>query len=113
MENDKLKLNALIKNPKQYFLLLKPSLETRDDNYIIELKVEGYRDLFCILSDLLQTTRLAVDGIELSTGSTVNIERYIGSLLRIIEMLIPLEEAELLDILYRKHLNENNNNASN
>ena len=55
MENDKIKLNELIKNPEQYFLLLKPSLETRDDNYIIELKVEGYRDLFCILSDLLQT----------------------------------------------------------
>ncbi|RBN51389.1 hypothetical protein [Flavobacterium psychrolimnae] len=113
MENDKIKLNELIENPEQYFLLLKPSLETRDDNYIIELKVEGYRDLFCILSDLLQTTRLALDGIELSTGSIVNIERYIGSLLRIIEMLIPLEEAELLDILHRKYLNENNKNASN
>jgi hypothetical protein len=27
-------------------------------------------------------------------------------------MLIPLEEAELLDILYRKYLNENNNASS-
>ena len=117
MENDKIKLNELIENPEQYFVLLKPSLEAGDDNHTIELKVEGYRDLFCILSDLLQTTRLAVDGIELSAGSTVNIERYIeryiGSLLRIIEMLIPLEEAELLDTLYIKYLNENNKNASN
>lgn len=113
MGNDKIKLNELIENPEQYFVLLKPSLVARDDNHTIELKVEGYRDLFCVLSDLLHTTRLAVDGIELSAGSTVNIERYIGSLLRIIGMLIPLEEAELLDILHRKYLNENNKNASN
>ena len=113
MENDKIKLNELIENPEQYFLLLKPSLETRDDNYIIELKVEGYRDLFCILSDLLQTTRLALDGIELSTRSTVNIERYIGSLLRIIEMLIPLEEGDLLDMLHKKYLKENKKSTTN
>ena len=113
MENDKIKLNELIKNPEQYFLLLKPSLETRDDNYIIELKVEGYRDLFCMIMDLLKTAKFALDGIEVSIDSTRNAERYVGSLLRIIEMLIPLEEAELLDILYRKHLNEKNKSDSN
>ena len=113
MENDKIKLNELIENPEQYFLLLKPSLETRDDNYIIELKVEGYRDLFCMIMDLLKTAKFALDGIEVSIDSTRNAERYVGSLLRIIEMLIPLEEAELLDILYRKHLNEKNKSDSN
>jgi hypothetical protein len=44
---------------------------------------------------------------------TINTERYVGSLLRIIEMLIPLEEAKLLDALYRKYLNENNKNVPN
>lgn len=113
MEKDKIKLNEFIENPEHYFVLLKPSLETRNDIHTIELNVEGYRDLFCMIMDLLKTAKFALDGIEVSTGSTINIERYVGSLLRIIEMLIPLEEAELLDILYRKHLNENNKNASN
>lgn len=30
MEKDKIKLNEFIENPEQYFVLLKPSLETRD-----------------------------------------------------------------------------------
>lgn len=113
MEKDKIKLNEFIENPEDYFVLLKPSLKTRNDIHTIELNVEGYRDLFCMITDLLQAAKLALDGIEVSPGSTINIERYVGSLLRIIEMLIPLEEAELLDILYKKYLNENNKNASN
>jgi hypothetical protein len=33
--------------------------------------------------------------------------------LRIIEMLIPLEEADLLDMLYRKYLKENKKSTTN
>jgi hypothetical protein len=113
MEKDKIKLNELIENPEQYFVLLKPALETRNDIHNIEISVEGYRDLFCMIMDLLKTAKFALDGIEVSTNSTINTERYVGSLLRIIEMLIPLEEAELLDMLYRKHLNEKNKSDSN
>ena len=112
-KKDKIKLNEFIENPEHYFVLLKPALETRNDIHIIEISVEGYRDLFCMIMDLLKTAKFALDGIEVSIDSTRNAERYVGSLLRIIEMLIPLEEAELLDILYRKHLNEKNKSDSN
>ena len=102
-----------MKNPEHYFVLLKPALETRNDIHNIEISVQGYRDLFCLVMDLLKTAKFALDGIEVSIESTINTERYVGSLLRIIEMLIPLEEAELLDILYGKHLNEKNKSDSN
>lgn len=108
MGKDKIKLNEFIENPEHYFVLLKPTLETRNDIHIIEINVQGYRDLFCMIMDLLKTAKFALDGIEVSTESTINTERYVGSLLRIIEMLIPLEEAELLDMLYIKYLNEKN-----
>jgi hypothetical protein len=52
----------------------------------------------------------ALDGME---DSCRHSERYVGSLLKIIEMLIPLEEGELLDILYTKHLEENKKNVAN
>ena len=108
MEKDKIKLNEFIENPEHYFVLLKPALDTRNDIHIIEINVQGYRDLFCMIMDLLKTAKFALDGIEVSIESTINTERYVGSLLRIIEMLIPLEEAELLDMLYIKYLNEKN-----
>jgi hypothetical protein len=73
---------------------------------IIELKVEGYRDLFCILSDLLQTTRLAVDELS-SVQGVLNIERYIGSLENN-RNADSIGRGRTTDILYRKHLNENN-----
>ena len=113
MEKDKIKLNEFIENPEHYFVLLKPTLETRNDIHIIEINVQGYRDLFCMIMDLLKTAKFAFDGIKASIETSINTERYVGSLLRIIEILIPLEEAELLDMLYLKFLNEKNMNTSN
>lgn len=73
----------------------------------VELKVEGYRDLFCIIMDLLKAGMLALDGVETSDSTICrDPERYVYSLLRIIEMLIPMEEAALLDMFYRKYLDE-------
>ena len=73
----------------------------------LELKVEGYRDLFCIIMDLLKAGMLALDGVETSDSTICrDPERYVYSLLRIIEMLIPMEEAALLDMFYRKYLDE-------
>lgn len=112
MEKDKIKLNELIENPEHYFVLLKPALETRNDIHNVEINVQGYRDLFCMIMDLLKTAKFALDGIEVSMESTINTERYVGSLLRIIEMLIPLEEAELLDRLYQIHLDESKKNVT-
>lgn len=113
MENDKIKRSEFIDNLARYFVLLKPAVETRRDIHTIELKVEGYRDLFCMIMDLLKAGMLALEGIEGSGGNVRDPERYVGSLLRIIEMLIPLEEAELLDRLYQIHLDESNKSSSN
>ena len=75
--------------------------------------MQGYRDFFCMIMNLLKTAKFAFDGIKASIETSINTERYVGSLLRIIEILIPLEEAELLDMLYLKFLNEKNMNTSN
>jgi hypothetical protein len=103
MEKDAIKLNDFIENPEQYFGLLKPAIESRTDIHKIEINIEGYRELFCMIMDLLKVGMLALDGMEDSCRHT---ERYVGSLLKVIEMLIPLEEGELLDILHIKYLNE-------
>lgn len=39
-----------------------------------------------MIMDLLKTAKFALDGIEVSIDSTRNAERYVGNLLRIIEM---------------------------
>lgn len=107
MEDGKIKLIDLIGNPEDYFVMLRPASKNRNDNHAVELKVEGYRDLFCIILDLLKAAMLALDGVESSDSSICrDPEKYVYSLLRVIEMLIPLEEAELLDMLYRRHLDE-------
>ena len=62
--------------------------------------------------DLLKAGMLALEGIEGSGENVKDSERYVGSLLRVIEMLLPLEEEDLLDLLYTKHLNEKNKSGS-
>nr|WP_199001297.1 hypothetical protein [Flavobacterium sp. ASV13] len=106
MEDDKIKLSDVVENPEHFFIMLRPASKRRNDIHSIEINVQGYSDLFCLIMDLLKAGMLALDGIE---GSGENIrapERYVRSLLRITEMLIPMEEGDLLDMLYQKYLNE-------
>lgn len=112
MEDDKIKLNDLIEKPENYFIMLRPASKKRNNIHSVEINVEGYSDLFCIIMDLLKVGMLALEGIEGSGDNVRDPERYLGSLLRVIEMLIPMEEGELLDILYYKHLNEKNKSDS-
>lgn len=112
MEDDKIKLNDLIEKPENYFIMLRPASKKRNDIHSVEINVEGYSDLFCIIMDLLKAGMLALEGIEGGGANVRDPERYVGSLLRVIEMLIPMEEGELLDILYHKHLNEKNESDS-
>lgn len=113
MEDDKIKLNGLIDKPENYFKMLRPASKKRNNIHSVEINVQGYSDLFCIIMDLLKAGMLALEGIEGSGENVRDPERYVGSLLRVIEMLIPMEEADLLDILYRRHLSENDKNVSN
>lgn len=106
MEKETTTLNDLIENPERYFILLKPASETRTDRHTVEISVEGYRDLFCMIMDLLKAAMLALEGMEGRGTGTGQSEMYVCSLLRIIETLIPLEEAELLDLLYQRYLRE-------
>lgn len=113
MEKETTRLNDLLYNPEDYFVMLKPASKTRTDIHSLTLNVGGYRDLFCTILDLLKAGMLALEGVE-SCDNTIcrDPEKYVYSLLRIIEMMIPLEEAELLDMLYRKHLGEKNKSDS-
>lgn len=95
------------KNPEHYFLMLKPASKTRKDIYNLNINVQGYSDLFTMIMDLLKAGMLALDGIEISENNHKQTERYVYSLLKVIEMLIPLEEGDLLDILHRKYLKQN------
>lgn len=51
--------------------------------------------------DLLKAAMLALDGIELDDSGRGSEEKYVHTLLRITEKLIPLEEGDLLDILHQ------------
>jgi hypothetical protein len=106
MENDKNKLAGLIGNPGQYFAMLKPASATRKNIYNLQIDVTGYADLFCLVTDLLKAGMLALDGIEGSELQSRQTEKYIYSLLRIIEKLIPIEEANLLDLLHEQYVSE-------
>jgi hypothetical protein len=112
MKKNKIKLNNLVENPERYFVMLKPASKMRNDIHNLEINVQGYSDLFCLIMDLLKAGMLALEGIEGSGENVKDPERYVGSLLRVIEMLIPLEEGDLLDLLYIKHLNEKNKSGS-
>lgn len=112
MEDDKIKLNNLIEKPENYFIMLRPASKKRNDLHSVEINVQGYSDLFCLIMDLLKAGALALEGIEASEENVRDPERYVASLLRVIEMLVPMEEGELLDILYYKHLNEKNETDS-
>jgi len=106
MEEDKAKLSGLISNPQDYFTLLEPASSTRKNIYNVQVDFKGYSDLFCTIMDLLKAAMLALDGIELDDSGRGSAEKYVHTLLRITEKLIPLEEGDLLDILHQQYLHE-------
>ena len=107
MGKNKIKLSDMVENPEHYFVMLKPASKTRKDVYNLSINVSGYSDLFTMIMDLLKAGMLALEGIEISENYHKQTERYVYSLLKVIEMLIPLEEGDLLDILHRKYLKQN------
>jgi len=58
---------------------------------------KGYNDLFIIISDLLKVAILALENDD-EQG------RSIAKLLEIIYDLVPMEEGNLLDMLYKQYL---------
>lgn len=112
MKKNKIKLRDMVENPDHYFVMLKPASKTRKGIYNLNINVKGYSDLFIMILDLLKAGMLALEGIEISENNHKQTERYVYSLLKVIEMLIPLEEGDLLDILYRKHLKQNKKSSA-
>lgn len=111
MEEEKTKLRELISNPQDYFTLLEPASAVRKDIYNLQIDFKGYSDLFCTIMDLLKAAMMALDGIEMDDSGREHTERYVHTLLKITEKLIPLEEGDLLDILHKKFLDEKNKPA--
>lgn len=106
MKKDKIKLKQLVENPENYFRMLKPASKTRRKIYNVDIDVTGYNELFYTIIDLLKVAMLALDGIEMDNSGHIHTEKYVYTLLKIIEKMIPLEEADLLDILHEKYLKE-------
>ncbi|MBF4518736.1 hypothetical protein IRZ71_20465 [Flavobacterium sp. ANB] len=106
MKKNKIKLSDMVENPEHYFVMLKPASKTRKDIYNLNINVSGYSDLFTMIMDLLKAGMLALEGIEISENNHKQTERYIYSLLKVIEMMIPLEEGDLLDMLHSRYLKE-------
>ena len=106
MEKDKVKLSEIIPRPQDFFTLLEPASETRKDSCKLQIDFKGYSDLFCTIMDLLKVAMLALDGIEMDDSGKAHTEKYVYTLLRITEKMIPLEEGDLLDILHKQYLEE-------
>ncbi len=89
----------LIENPEHLFVMFTP-LNSRQDKFGLMTTCTGYNDLFCTICDLLQ---VATAALEYDNGEN----RGLAKLLEIIYDLIPMEEGNLLDILYRQYLDSN------
>ncbi|MFH7004216.1 hypothetical protein [Flavobacterium bizetiae] len=104
MEKNKLELEDIIENPEHYFTTLRPASETCSKINYLNVNVEGYSDLFSMIMDLLKTAMFAIEGMENSNYYLRDDEKCIAGHLRVIEMLLPLGEGEMLDILYSKYV---------
>ncbi|WP_432671142.1 hypothetical protein [Flavobacterium sp. SM2513] len=93
-------------NLAKYFTMLTPAYTTRKNSYNLQFHIHGYTDLFYLIIDLLKTAMLAIDGLEANNVKDVGREQYIGSLLKVIEKLIPIDEAALLDELHEQFWDE-------
>jgi hypothetical protein len=102
MENKKLELEDIIENPEQYFSL-RPELKKSSESNYLRVNIQGYSELFGLIEDLLRTAMFAVEGMENSIYYLRDGEKCIAGHLKVIEMLLPSDEGELLDILYRKY----------
>ena len=95
MENQA-KAIDFIADPQHLFVMFKP-INRKQDKFEVMTTCTGYNDLFIIISDLLKVAILALENDD-EQG------RSIAKLLEIIYDLIPMEEGNLLDILYRQYL---------
>lgn len=81
----------------RYFMTIKPINDKRD-GYAVEIKVLGYCELSCIISNMIKLCALALDdeALEISKGgkdSSIDI----ALLLKVVTQLFPLDEIEFLD----------------
>ena len=97
MENE-VKAIDLIEKPEHLFVMFTP-VNSRQDKFGLMTTCTGYNDLFCTICDLLQ---VAAAALEYDKGEN----RGLAKLLEIIYDLIPMEEGNLLDTLYRQYLDK-------
>lgn len=86
--------------------MLTPASKTWKNSYNLQFHIHGYSDSFYLIIDLLKTAMLAIDGLEANNVKDMDREQYIASLLKVIEKLIPIEEAALLDELHEQYWDE-------
>ena len=86
----------LIENPEHIFVMFKP-VNRQQTKFAVITTCTGYNDLFIIISDLIKVAIAALENDD-EQG------RSIAKLLEIIYDLIPMEEGNLLDTLYKQYL---------
>lgn len=97
MENQA-KAIDFIADPQHIFVMFKP-INRKQDKFEVMTTCTGYNDLFIIISDLLKVAILALENDD-EQG------RSIAKLLEIIYDLVPMEEGNLLDMLYKQYLEQ-------
>lgn len=97
MENE-IKAIDLIEKPQHLFVMFKP-INRQETKFGVITTCTGYNDLFIIISDLLKVAIAALENDD-EQG------RSIAKLLEIIYDLIPMEEGNLLDTLYKQYLDK-------
>ena len=99
MEN-RVKAIDFIENPEYVFTMFQPR-NKKQDKFSVIVPCSGYNDLFCIISKLL---KVAIAALEYEEEG----RKDIAALLELIHDLIPLEEGNLLDTLYKQFLQTKN-----
>lgn len=99
MENE-VKAIDLIEKPEHLFVMFKP-LNRQQTKFGVITACTGYNDLFIIISDIL---KVAIAALEYNDEEG----KSIAKLLEIAYDLIPMEEGNLLDTLYKQYLDKCN-----
>jgi formylmethanofuran dehydrogenase subunit E len=94
-----------IADPHHLFVMFKP-MNRKQDKFEVMTTCTCYNDLFIIISDLIKVAILALENDD-EQG------RSIAKLLEIIYDLIPMEEGNLLDILYKQYLEQKKESENN
>jgi hypothetical protein len=105
METNDIKLlKKLTESARLGFSMLKP--HSHNNNKLeASIGIDGYQELMFLITDLIKVSLLALEAEDPSQSDEIrNPNSNIAGVLALVLQLIPYEELQMLDILHKHHL---------